>query len=117
MGKTAVITTRIDPGLKKDVSVIFDRLGISATEAINLFYKMVKKKNSLPFEAKIRVEKAFKSIGKTKQQGKDIGNKRNKALKDNKGASWLGCLEDCTEIRVDIVSPVMDENQWEVLSG
>jgi hypothetical protein len=30
--------------------------------------------------------------------------------------SWLGCLEDCTEIHGDIVSPVMDENQWEALA-
>jgi hypothetical protein len=58
----------------------------------------------------------LESIGKMKQ-GKNVGNKNYKPPKDNQGTSWLGCLEDCTEIRGDIVSPVMDENQWEVLSG
>jgi predicted RNase H-like HicB family nuclease len=30
-----------------------------------------------------------------------------------KDDSWLGCLEDCTEIHGDIVSTVMDESQWD----
>ena len=38
---------------------------------------------------------------------------QNKPAEDE---SWLGCLEDCTEIHGDIVSPVMDENQWEALA-
>jgi hypothetical protein len=57
---------------------------------------MVKKKNGLPFES-------------------DVPNNEinNKPVKDD---SWLGCLEGCTKIHGDIVSPVMDENQWEALA-
>ena len=99
MAKTAVITTRIEPDLKKDVNVIFKKLGLSTTEAVTLFYKMVKKKNGLPFESEM-------SNRKTK----------NKPSEDDQNTSWLGCLEDCTEIHGDIISPVMDENQWEVLA-
>jgi DNA-damage-inducible protein J len=99
MAKTAVITTRIEPDLKKDVKVIFEKLGLSTTEAVTLFYKMVKKKNGLPFESEMpHLETKKKPPG------------------DNQNTSWLGCLEDCTEIHGDIISPVMDENQWEVLA-
>ncbi|NIM16212.1 MAG: type II toxin-antitoxin system RelB/DinJ family antitoxin [Candidatus Aminicenantes bacterium] len=96
MAKTAVITTRIEPELKKDVNAIFKKLGLSATEAVTLFYKMVKKKNGLPFES-------------------EVPNKETQS-KPAEDDSWLGCLEDCTEIHGDIVSPVMDENQWEALA-
>ena len=47
MAKSTVISTKIDASLKEDVTVIFKRLGLSATEAITLFYKMVKRKNVL----------------------------------------------------------------------
>ncbi len=94
MAKTSVITTKIESGLKKEVSTIFEKLGLSASEAVTLFYKMVKRKNGLPFETEIPYE--------------DI---ENKPAGDDRSSSWLGCLEDCTEIHVDILSPVMEENR------
>lgn len=42
MAKTAMIRARIESELKKEVETIFKSMGISATEAINLFYDKVK---------------------------------------------------------------------------
>lgn len=98
--ETSVITTKLEPRLEREVDAIFRKLGITATEAIALFYKMVKRENGLPFEIEISND-----------------NKGNKSSGEEETGSWLGCLEDCTEIHGDIVSPVMDENQWEVLAG
>jgi len=42
-------TTMIEPELKSDVEGIFKELGLSATEAINLFYRQVRLKKGLPF--------------------------------------------------------------------
>jgi len=53
MAKTAMIRARINPELKKDVENIFNVLGLSTTEAINLFYYQVKLHKGLPFEVKI----------------------------------------------------------------
>jgi len=39
----------IEPELKSDVEGIFKELGLSATEAINLFYRQVRLKKGLPF--------------------------------------------------------------------
>ncbi len=30
---------------------------------------------------------------------------------------WLGCLKDHIKITGDIISPVLDEEEWEVLKG
>jgi DNA-damage-inducible protein J len=37
MAKNATIRARIDPELKAEVKELFDELGLSTTEAINLF--------------------------------------------------------------------------------
>ena len=34
----------------------------------------------------------------------------------HQNGTWLGCLADKTKIHGDITAPVIDENQWEVLS-
>ena len=34
----------------------------------------------------------------------------------HRNGSWLGCLADKTQIHGDIIAPVVDESQWEVLS-
>ena len=47
--KTGTVRARINPSLKKDVESLFEKLGLSTTEAINLFYKQVKLRNGLPF--------------------------------------------------------------------
>ena len=63
MSKTATIRARIEPELKADVETLFRRIGISTTEAINLFYRQVKLRNGLPFNVVIpnkTTEKVFK---------------------------------------------------------
>ncbi len=47
---------------------------------------------------------------------KEIIVSNSKTGKKSKKISWLGCLKDYTEIHGDIISPVMDENQWEALA-
>ena len=63
MAKTATVRARIDPELKAEVERLFNGLGLSTTEAINLFYRQVKLRNGLPFSVVIpneTTEKVFK---------------------------------------------------------
>ena len=53
MSKTAVITARIEPGLKESVEQIFERLGITTTQAITLFLRQVELQQGLPFTLKV----------------------------------------------------------------
>ena len=53
MTKTAMIRARVEPDLKHDAEAIFTRLGLSATEAITLFYKQVTLRHGMPFAVKI----------------------------------------------------------------
>ncbi len=63
MAKTATIRARIEPALKEDVEKLFNKIGLTTTEAINLFYQQVKLRNGLPFSVVIpnkTTEKVFK---------------------------------------------------------
>jgi DNA-damage-inducible protein J len=53
MGKTAVISARIDPVLKHDAEGVFKELGLTATQAITLFYKHVGLERGLPFAVRV----------------------------------------------------------------
>ena len=53
MPKTEMIRARVEPGLKHEAEEVFAALGLSATEAITLFYKQVSLHHGLPFEVKI----------------------------------------------------------------
>ena len=46
-------TIAIDPGLKLAAERVFERLGLTPSEAIRLFYKQVELHQGLPFEIKI----------------------------------------------------------------
>lgn len=64
MSKVATVRARIESGLKTEVEKLFKKLGLSTTEAINLFYRQVKLRNGLPFNVVIpnkTTEKVFKN--------------------------------------------------------
>lgn len=65
MNKSAMIRARIEEKLKQDVGKVFDKLGLSTTEAITLFYKQIKLNNGLPFDVKIPNKTTKKTFGET----------------------------------------------------
>jgi len=62
VAKTAMITTRVDPGLKADCEKVLSKLGISTTEAINLFLSQVRLRRGLPFDVKIPNKTTLKAM-------------------------------------------------------
>ncbi|MBF0178408.1 MAG: type II toxin-antitoxin system RelB/DinJ family antitoxin [Magnetococcales bacterium] len=53
MAKRSIIRARIEPSVKNDAEAILQALGISATEAITLFYRQVVMHRGLPFLIKL----------------------------------------------------------------
>jgi DNA-damage-inducible protein J len=50
MAKTASINARIEPGIKAKAETIFAAIGISASDAIGMFYRQVAFRKGLPFD-------------------------------------------------------------------
>ena len=53
MAKTETIRARVEPTLKHEAEAVFSQLGLSATEAITLFYTQVTLQHGLPFAVKL----------------------------------------------------------------
>lgn len=76
MAKTASISVKVEPKLKEEVDSIFRTLGISASEAINLFYSKVKALKRLPFESKTPNKETIQAF-KDSDEGKNLVKTRN----------------------------------------
>ena len=71
MAKTAMIRARTEPNLKEEVENILNKLGMTSTEAINLFYRQVKLRKGLPFDVKIPNKATLETFKKT-DEGKEL---------------------------------------------
>jgi DNA-damage-inducible protein J len=53
MSKTATITTRVEPELKRNAEDILEKLGVNTTDAITMFLSQVVLQRGLPFDVRI----------------------------------------------------------------
>ena len=78
MAKTEMIRARIEPDLKHQAEELFSQLGLSATEAITLFYRQVTLHRGLPFDVRVpnaatvkALRQARDGVGLTEYAGLD----------------------------------------------
>jgi DNA-damage-inducible protein J len=71
VAKNAMIRARAPQKLKERAEDIFEELGLSPTEAINLFYRQVCLRNGLPFAVLIPNELTEETLKKS-ARGEDI---------------------------------------------
>ena len=55
--KSANLFVRLEPDVKEEAEKILDILGISASSAIDIFYRQIILQRGLPFDVKIPIEK------------------------------------------------------------
>ena len=60
--KTAVVHSRIQPEIKEQAEGILQRLGLSPTEAIRMFYTQITLRNGLPFDVAIPNDVTIKAL-------------------------------------------------------
>jgi DNA-damage-inducible protein J len=71
MNKAAVIHARIEPREKASAERVLNRLGLSPTEAIRIFYKQITLRKGLPFSVHIPNELTTKTLANSRK-GKNI---------------------------------------------
>jgi DNA-damage-inducible protein J len=71
MSKTETVRARIEPRLKKEAEHVLEDLGLSATQAITLFYRQVTLRKALPFDVVIPNATTRKTLEGT-DAGKDL---------------------------------------------
>jgi len=76
MAKTAMIRARTDEKLKEQVEGIFHKLGMTTTEAINLFYRQVRIYRGLPFLVRLPNAETRRTLEKS-ARGEDVKTFKN----------------------------------------
>jgi DNA-damage-inducible protein J len=71
MAKTAIIHARTEPKLKTEVERIFKSLGLTTTQAVNLFFRQVKIRKGIPFQIEIPNKETLQSF-KDSEEGKNL---------------------------------------------
>ena len=62
MAKSGHISARIDEADKKQAEAVFKKLGISASQAISMFYKQVRLRRGIPFPVELPNETTQQAI-------------------------------------------------------
>ena len=81
MAKTLTLHTRIEPEVKEKADEILNGLGISTTEAINMFLRQVIRYRGIPLDLRITEDNPAKT--------NNIGEKRRALFGCMKGKSWV----------------------------
>jgi DNA-damage-inducible protein J len=65
--KTAAVHSRIQPEIKAQAESVLQRLGLSPTEAIRLFYTQIALRNGLPFEVELPNEETAQALKESRE--------------------------------------------------
>ena len=71
MNKSATVRARIEPHLKREAEGMLEKLGLSSTQAITLFYRQITLRKGLPFNVVIPNATTQRTLEST-DAGKDI---------------------------------------------
>ncbi|OGT65527.1 MAG: hypothetical protein A3J38_01740 [Gammaproteobacteria bacterium RIFCSPHIGHO2_12_FULL_45_9] len=74
--KTATVRARVEPRLKHDVEPILAELGLSFSEAIELYLRQIKLNNGIPFDIRIPNKETLKTFNET-NKGKNLIRHKN----------------------------------------
>ena len=85
MSKTAMIRARTEPELKEQAEDIFHELGLSQTDAINLFYRQVVLQHGLPFRVVIPNTETCTAIEELRRGGGELHADINELFADLDG--------------------------------
>ncbi len=69
--KTDILRVRISPELKDSVKKILEKLGLSPSEAINIYFRQIEMEQGIPFEVKIPNKETIETFEKT-DAGEDL---------------------------------------------
>ncbi|MDD2325832.1 MAG: type II toxin-antitoxin system RelB/DinJ family antitoxin [Alphaproteobacteria bacterium] len=92
MTKSSMINTRVEPALKKSSEAILARLGLSTSEAVNIFLSQLVLHKGFPFPVQLPNEETRTAIKQARQR-KDLDEhsdfgvylaKRSKSAKSKK---------------------------------
>ena len=76
MAKEATVRARLEPHLKADTEKLLHQLGLTASQAISIFYSQILLRRGLPFEVALPNAKT-KAVFKSTDKGRHLVRAKN----------------------------------------
>jgi DNA-damage-inducible protein J len=76
MAKEATVRARLEPRLKADTEKLLHQLGLTASQAISIFYSQIPLRRGLPFEVALPNAKT-KAVFKSTDKGRHLVRTKN----------------------------------------
>ena len=67
---SSTISLHVDPDVRRSAEQIFERLGLTASEAVSLFYRQVQLQHGLPFPVELPNETTMKALDEAQDREK-----------------------------------------------
>jgi len=67
---SSTISLHVDPDIQRSAEQIFERLGLTASEAVSLFYRQVQLQHGLPFPVELPNETTMKALDEAQDREK-----------------------------------------------
>jgi DNA-damage-inducible protein J len=88
MAKSETIRARVDSKLKAEAEAVLVKLGLTASDAIRLFYWQVALRKGLPFDVKVpnaETRQAMKEL----DEGRGVASPDAKSMFEELGIGWI----------------------------
>ena len=76
MSRTATVRARMAPGLKSEVEALLEQLGVTTTDAINMFFSQIRLRKGFPFSIDMPNE-ATRRTFETTDRGEELHAYKN----------------------------------------
>ncbi|MFZ4395442.1 MAG: type II toxin-antitoxin system RelB/DinJ family antitoxin [Kiritimatiellia bacterium] len=76
MSRTVTVRARMAPGLKSDVEALLEQLGVTTTDAINMFFSQIRLRKGIPFSIEMP-NKITRQTFEATDRGEDLRAYKN----------------------------------------
>ena len=76
MSRTVTVRARMEPGLKSEVEALLEQLGVTTTDAINMFFSQIRLRKGIPFSIEMP-NKITRQTFEATDRGEDLRAYKN----------------------------------------
>ena len=76
MSRTVTVRARMAPGLKSEVESLLEQLGVTTTDAINMFFSQIRLRKGIPFSIEMP-NKSTRQTFEATDRGEDLRAYKN----------------------------------------
>lgn len=88
LNRSATISVRIEPQVKEEAESVLKRIGLSTSDAVNIYFRQIAMSRGIPFEVKAEMPTRISADSWTREGFIEETNRRLAAAKEGKNLTF-----------------------------